>query len=396
MKFFQKIIPFVSNHLYVLAIYVLLTIAATIQSIGGTKNTTIEGYVYQNYNNYVIFAKSFEHLKLGKDLYVAHPKEYWDLYKYTPTFSVFFGFFYQFPNNIGLFLWNLFNVLIVFAAIRYLPKLNDLQKGLLMLIVVVELMTSIQNEQSNGMIAGLIALGLGLAERKHYLWACFVIVFSAYVKLFGLVGFAIFLLYPKKYLTAIYSLLWIVSLFFIPLFFTSFEGLIKIYQGYWLMLKEDFDESYGLSVMGWLYSWFSLDLMKNAVVLAGVVVFLIPLHKFRLYSDVRFRLLLLCSILIWIVIFNHKAESPTFIIAMLGVGIWYMISEKNKLNTILFVSAILFTSLSPTDIFPPSFRNSVLKPYVMKAVPCIFIWFKIIYDMLRLNSEQIKKVNEAF
>lgn len=162
------------------------------------------------------------------------------------------------------------------------------------------------------------------------------------------------------------------------------------------MLKEDFDESYGLSVMGWLYSWFSLDLMKNAVVLVGVLIFIIPLHKFKLYSNIRFRLLLLCSILIWIVIFNHKAESPTFIIAMFGVGVWYLISEKNKWNTILFISAILFTSLSPTDIFPPSFRNSVLKPYVMKAVPCIFIWFKIIYDMLKIKQDEIKKVNEAF
>ena len=29
----------------------------------------------------------------------------------------------------------------------------------------------------------------------------------------------------------------------------------------------------------------------------------------------------LAAILVWVVIFNHKAESPTYIIAMMGIGI---------------------------------------------------------------------------
>jgi hypothetical protein len=191
-------------------------------------------------------------------------------------------------------------------------------------------------------------------------------------------------------------LFWTIVLFFVPLLYTDFHGLIGYYKAFGVMLKQDFDESYGLSVMGWLQSWFHLVFDKNTIVLIGVVIFLIPLHKFKLFSNEIFKLLLLSSILIWIVIFNHKAESPTFIIAMLGVGIWFLLSPKNLINWSLFVFAILFTCLSPTDLFPKSVRMDFVKPYVMKAVPCIFIWFKIIYDMLRLNAVQTKKVNEAF
>ncbi len=395
MSLLKKMKMIFLNEKFIFILYLLLSLFATIQSSRGKKEFSGQEKVYTHYNNYVIFSKSFDHLKEGKELYVAYPDEYWDLYKYTPTFSVFFGLFNLFPEKIGLFFWNLFNALIVLLAIRFLPRLSNLEKGVLMLILAVELMTSIQNEQSNGMVAGLLALALGLAERNKLIWATFVVVCSAYVKLFGVVGFAIFLLYPNKVKVALYSAMWTVILFFLPLLYTDFQGLLDYYKAYGVMLKQDFDDSYGLSVMGWLHSWFQLVFNKNTIVLIGVVVFLIPLYKFKLYTNEKFKLLLLASILIWIVIFNHKAESPTFIIAMLGVGIWFLISPKNRLNWSLFLFAILFTSLSPTDLFPKSVRMDFVKPYVMKAVPCIFIWFKIIYDMIQMKSDEIKKVNEA-
>ena len=36
----------------------------------------------------------------------------------------------MFPNWIGLSLWNLFNSLLLLFAIYYLPKLDNLQKGI--------------------------------------------------------------------------------------------------------------------------------------------------------------------------------------------------------------------------------------------------------------------------
>ncbi|MBK6363399.1 MAG: hypothetical protein IPF52_07805 [Saprospiraceae bacterium] len=153
------------------------------------------------------------------------------------------------------------------------------------------------------------------------------------------------------------------------------------------MLKNDHDISYGYSVMGWIHSWFSAVINKNIIVLTGVLVFLLPFVRIKLYKESMFTYLLLCSILIWIVIFNHKTESPTFIIAMAGVALWFVRSEKNTLNIILFVLAFILTSLSPTDLFPEYLRDEFVHPYSLKAFPCILIWCKIIYDMMALKSE---------
>ena len=80
------------------------------------------------------------------------------------------------------------------------------------------------------------------------------------------------------------------------------------------------------------------------------------------------------------VIFNHKAESPTFVIAMAGVAIWFVMSPKNWANYTLLVLAFVFTSLSPTDIFPKTIRDNIVNPYCLKGVACIAVWLKINID----------------
>jgi len=380
----------ISNKRVIVAIYVLFALAASIQSLtSGTKTYDNGGIEYNRYNNYTIFEKSFQHLKSDQDLYILYPQEQWDLYKYTPTFSVFFGFFSMLPDGLGLSLWNLLNALVLLAAVYYLPKINNTQKGWILLIVLIELMTSMQNAQSNGLIAGLIIFSFGFLEKDKPLFATLFLVFAAYIKLFGIVGFVLFLFYPKKWQSALFTILWIVVLLIPPLLYVDIEQYINLFGSYLHLLISDHDASYGYSVMGWLHSWFSINVAKNTIVAIGVLVFLLPLYRIKLYKEFMFKYLMLTSVLIWIVIFNHKAESPTFILAMSGVALWFVSSEKNVLNIILFIGAFLLTSLSPTDIFPVSLREDYLIPYVLKAFPCILIWLKIVFDMLKLKNIQI-------
>ena len=138
--------------------------------------------------------------------------------------------------------------------------------------------------------------------------------------------------------------------------------------------------------MGWLNSWFGYAGSKNVVVLVGAAAFMAPFLKVRSYASETFRILMLASALLWMVVFNHKAESPTFIIAIAGVAVWFVHSEKNIANVALFTCAFIFTSLSPTDIFPRAVREELVNPYCLKAVPCIFIWGKIMYELLTCSA----------
>ena len=82
------------------------------------------------------------------------------------------------------------------------------------------------------------------------------------------------------------------------------------------------------------------------------------------------------------IIFNHKAESPTYIIAITGVAVWFG-SQKIKIeNLVLLVLALVLTSLSPTDLFPASIREHYVLPYDLKVLPCVLIWLKITFELL--------------
>jgi len=377
---------YLSNRIIVLSIIVLFVVLAGLQAML-LKPMTVKGEdkverLYKRYNNYVIFKESFHHLKNGKDLYVLHQDEHFDLYKYSPTFSVFFGFFAIFPDWFGLSLWNLLNALVFSLAIYYLPKIPNDQKGLILIVCLIELMTSMQNQQSNALIAGLLILSFGLLERDKSFWAILCIMLTIYIKLFGALGFVLLIFYPNKWKSILYGIFWFIALYLLPFIYISVQQYTALCLSWRDMLAHDHSASLGLSVMGWLHSWFNFRINKALVVAFGLLCFSLPFYKFSEYKNYRFKLLSLASILLWIVIFNHKAESPTFIIALAGAAIWYVSGERNKINTTLFVLAFIFTSLSPTDVFPRAIRVNYVVPYVLKAVPCILIWFKMIYDLV--------------
>jgi len=387
----EKVQKILSHRTFIVILYVLFAMGASTQSILLSPKTNQEEVIeYTKYNNYVIFSQSYHHLKNNQDLYIAYPDEHWDLFKYTPTFSVFFGFFTLFPDWLGLNLWNLLNALVLLSAVYYLQRINNIQKGWMLLIVLLEFMGSMMGEQSNALIAGLLIFSFGLLENKKLLIASLCIVLTVFIKLFGVVGFALFLFYPQKWKLALYSLGWTLIMLLIPFIYIDYEQYLSLFSSYGNMLTSDPIISNGFSVMGWLNSWFSLNVSSLLVVLTGAGVFLLPLARIRAYKYFSFRYLTLASVLLWIVIFNHKAESPTYIIAMTGVALWFIEGEKSPINIVLLVLALVLTSLSSTDIFPTYLRTDFIQPYAIKAFPCILIWMKIIYDMMLIKTDQNK------
>jgi len=96
----------------------------------------------------------------------------------------------------------------------------------------------------------------------------------------------------------------------LPLIVVSVSQLFFLYQSWFHLLQNDQSVSLGLSVAGWLHSWFGIE-SKNKIVIIGAVLFCLPFMKYKFFNELKFKLFFLSSILIWIVIFNHKAESPT-------------------------------------------------------------------------------------
>jgi hypothetical protein len=337
---------------------------------------------YTHYNNYVIFRQSFFHLVGHQDLYIQYLAEHWDYFRYSPSFALAFGAFAWTPDLLGLLLWNTLNAAVLFLGWTALPVQDERVRLAAAWFVGVEVMTALQNAQSNVLIAGLLLLAFSFFERRRMALASLMIVVAAFTKLFGLVAFSLFLLYPEKGKFILFSALWGFVVGLLPLVAVSPAELMNLYESWWRLLSMDYAGSSGLSVMAWLQSWFHLNPPRTIVTLAGIALFCWPLIFIERHRDLNFRFLFLGSVLIWVVIFNHKAESSTYVIAMCGVALWFFIQEVNPVNIVLVSMAFVFTSLSPTDVFPRSLSASVFVPYAIKAVPCILIWVRLVYELV--------------
>ena len=370
--------------------YVLISVIAAAQGLlAGPKVYVPGGRPYIDYNNFRIFKFSFYHLVQGRDIYQLFPDDHWDLYKYSPGFALCFGLLSWMPDVIGLFLWNLINALCLVAGVRLLPGLDDEKKSWILLFCLLEMLLSIQNTQSNGLMAGLVVLAFALAERRNYMLSTLCVVFSFYIKLYGALAFVFYLFYPGKLRLIGWSIFWMVFFAVLPLAVVSGPQLLFLYKSWLHLLVNDRSASIGLSVMGLLESWFHLTGSKNIVTLGGMALFLLPLIHIRRYGDLTFRLLYLASVLIWMVIFNHKAESPTYVIAMSGIGIWYFSQRPDPLNRVLLILSFLLISMSVSDLVPAPLRNGFIRPYGIKAVMAVVVWCRIVYEQLFLTYKPL-------
>ncbi|MBK6951096.1 MAG: DUF2029 domain-containing protein [Crocinitomicaceae bacterium] len=175
---------------------------------------------YPRYNNYIIFKNSFDHLKSNENLYVLYETEHWDLYKYSPTFSLMMAPFWYMHDLPGLFLWNLLNVLVLFFALAKIEFPSQKMKLLAHLFILPEIFTSMQNSQSNILIAGLMILGFIYIKKGDVFKACLFILVATFIKPFALAAFVVFIFFPGKLKMIGYS-----ALVSVVLFFTACRGL---------------------------------------------------------------------------------------------------------------------------------------------------------------------------
>jgi hypothetical protein len=354
---------------------------------------------YTHYNNYVIFKYSYTHLVQCTNLYISYPEQYADLYKYSPSFAFFMGLFTRLPDAVGLSIWNLLNILVVFFAIIKLKLISHQSKLLLFIFVVFELILSTENSQSNALLVGLIIMSFNLFEKDKPIMATLCIALSTFIKVYSILGCLLLLLYPHKMKLAVSLFLWSLLLFALPLCAVDLPDLLLQYKNWYLLIRKDENASLGMSVYLYMNAVFSGSNIKLVTQCIGLILLLAPLLLRKLYSDFLFRTLYLSLILIWMVIFNHMAESPTYVICMCGVGIWYFYSEKKWPHTVLVLLTLLFTSLWFTDIVPGSYRDFLMNRMYLKPLFPGIILFVIVYSLfyryrvLKTKDSTLKQPN---
>ena len=351
--------------------------------------SAIKQYLIGNDNNYLIFKNVFYHTLEQKSLYATYPNLHFDHNHYGPIFSLFIAPFALLPDSIGMFLWCLFNALVLVYAIRQI-NLESNKINLVLWICAHEFLTAILGQQFNPIMTSIIILSYVLIEKEKDFWSACLIVLGTFIKLYGIVGLAFFF-FSKNKMKFIGSLaIWSIVFFLLPMAISSPEFILNSYSEWFTRLVEKNNENASLnsmqdiSIMGMVRKTLNMPHLSNMLFLIpGLLLFGLPYLRFNMYSNKKFQLLLLASVLIFTVIFSSGSESPTYIIAFAGVAIWFVIQEeKTKWTWFLFIFAMILTSFSPSDLIPKFIRETYVKPYALKALPCVLIWFQITNELI--------------
>ncbi|MBL7810948.1 MAG: DUF2029 domain-containing protein [Bacteroidetes bacterium] len=384
----QKWKTWLQHPLFLWVLFGLAAIAITLRNLFLPQgNLFAPGDHYTHYNNFIIFRNAFWHLLHGETLYFEYPAEQFDLFKYSPSFALLFAPFAALPVWLGLALWNILNAWVLVLAIRKLPLLNYWQKAGFGLLLLQELITSTINSQCNALIVALLLLALAGLE-KGKIWLPVILIWlTVFIKIFGILFFAMVLLYPQRWKTILPALLVFAALLALPLPVTGLQGLSEQYAAYFHLLAGDHGQFVKYSVMGWLQSWFHLQPPKNYIVVGGLLLQLLPLLFWRRFDYPFFRTLYAASWCIWLVIFNHMAESATFVIAVAGVLLWYFAQPIRKnWHILLLLPVILFTCFGPSDLYPRALRHLIVEQWQLKVFPCIVVWCVCLWQVFRYNK----------
>jgi hypothetical protein len=351
-------------------------------------------------NNYLIYKYVFVHMQERVNIYLDYPSLYEDSNHYGPVFGLVIAPFAMLPDRVGVFLWVMMNTFLLYFAIRKLPIAEKYQNAILIL-GAHEMMTAAAWLQINPMIAACIIFGFCYINENKNSRALFFILLATFIKIYGVVGFAFFLFTKDKINFIAWAAIWSVLFLAAPILLAPPSFIVQCYKDWYdsLMFKANKNINFigndlqDISVMGMLRRIFKMTSLKDSyVVLPALGAFLGQYLQFKHFSDLRFRLYILCSVLLFTVIFSNGSENPTYIIAFPAVCIWYVIQPPAKWINTVFVFALLLTSFSYSDIFTPYVRLKIIRPYSLKALPCFVVWLII---TVQVYGKQFLKVDLA-
>ncbi len=344
---------------------------------------TLQQGVLGHANNFAVFRTASANLFAGGDLYAAHPEQHFDFYKYSPGFAFLFAPLAFLPFAVALFCWNLLNAMLLYHALdRLLP---ERAATIALALVYVEVLFAMQYSQSNALVTALILLAFLALEGRKQLNAALAIALGASVKIFPLAALTFGIFHPRKWRFGLIFLAVAAGLVALPLLAVPAHGLAAQYRS-WQAIETQDTLNRGYSVMQYLYLWFGADWPNWPVQLAGAGALLLPLAVGRArWADPDFRRLFLCSLLVYVVLFNHQSERASFVIAYTGIVIWYVGSPPTRLRTSLMALTFLVMAVHSLDIVPRSLKTEVFIPYRLKGIPCLLAWIVMQAELLGLR-----------
>lgn len=382
----SKIYQFISNPKYIYIIYLVISVI-----------TALSKYIRgeQSYNNYLIFKNVFWHTWEQKNLYLEYPELYFDSNHYGIFFSILIAPFALMPDWLGISLWNLSNTSLLVFAFSKLP-FSPYKKAWLAWFCLQEYITAAVSVQFNVGLTALLLLSAVYIYEKKETKSALAILIGFFVKIYGIVGISGFFFVKNKVKFVVSMLVGFFLFLVLPMLLSSYDFGLQAYKDWYQSLTEKnlsnqvLGNRQDFSLMGIVRRVLGdADISNFVFVIPGLIVYGLPYLRFSQYRNLPFQMMILASTLLFVVLFSSGSESPTYIIAVSGVMIWFLI-QKNKilLDIALLIFVMVLTCFGFSDLFPKYIKEEYILKYSLKALPCCLVWFKIIYELMTRDFEK--------
>lgn len=379
-------IRIISNYKIIFAVYIIVAaISAYGKYIRGT----------QAYNNYLIFKYVYQHTVEQKNLFLHYPELYSDCNHYGIFFSIIIAPFFYMPDWMGMILWNIMNVVVFLFAIYKLP-FSDKKRSFFAWLCLQEYITAAVSFQFNVALTGLLILSAVYIYESKEMKSALAVLIGTFVKIYGIVGLSSFFFIKNKRRFFISFIIIGIVFLLLPMLISGTQFGVQSYLDWYhsLLEKNDSNQILGnrqdFSLMGVVRRILGRADISNLIfIIPGLFVFALPYIRINQYKNLAFRLMILSSSLLFLVLFSSGSESPTYIIAVAGVMIWFLMQKKkSKLDIGILIFVMIFTCFAFSDLFPKFIKENIFVKYSTKAIPCIIVWFRVIYDLLTKDFDK--------
>lgn len=340
------------------------------------------------YNNYMIFKNVFTNTRLQQNIYSLYPDVHFDSNHYGILFSFLIAPFAMMPDWLGIILWNMANTAVLIFAFSKLP-LSKNKISIFAWLCLQEFITSSVSLQFNVALTGLLILSAVYIYERKETQSAIMILIGFFVKIYGIVGLSSFFFIKNKWKFILSFIVCSLLFLGVPMLISSPQFGLQSYLDWYQSLTEKntqnqvLGNSQDYSVMGIVRRVVGDSNISNLYFLIpGLIFFALPYLRKSQYKNLPFQLMILASSLLFLVLFSSGSESPTYIIAVAGVVLWYMIQkERTFLINGLFIFVIVLTCFGFSDLFPRVAKDFI-RTYSLKALPCTLVWFRIIYELM--------------
>jgi hypothetical protein len=334
--------------------------------------------------NFHVFRQAAQDLLAGRDLYERHAEDY---FKYSPTFAFLFVPFAWMPEWLAAPLWSLLNFMAAFFGIDNVLD-DEREKRVALLVALAGIALATDGDQSNLLVGGALLLAFAAYERRREAPAAALVTGGALVKLFPALGAALALLSPRRgratALLGVAALGWLA----LPVFAVGPSALLAEYASWRRLLAWD-HANHGWCVASLLQDGLHVHVSITAVQVAGAAALAIPIGAGLWFgSDAAWRRTLVCALLVFAVLFNHRAEYTSYVLSAIALGVWYASSERTPIVGALVALALIapgpfLTRADPSVSGVLAVLGAHRQFHALRVVPLLAAWLVMLRDLMR-------------